>query len=132
MITKRMVRQELRRKENARETFTGTFERLGKKRAYRGPDLITILLRNVRDTECNPVADHLWFNMTKEFEALGELHEGDVIRFDARVTAYEKGYRGRREDVYRPVERDYRLSRPTRIERIDSSYDHKPNDIERR
>ena len=36
---------------------------------------------------------------------------------DACVTAYMKGYKGRRDDVFEaPIERDYQLSRPTKIE----------------
>jgi hypothetical protein len=64
-------------------------------------------------------ADHLWFPMTKAFEALGPLTQGDVIEFDARVTRYEKGYRGRRVDVAieNPPAYDFRLSRPTRLVR---------------
>lgn len=32
---------------------------------------------------------------------------------------YEKGYKGHKDDVLnRPIERDYRLSRPTKIKKI--------------
>ena len=37
----------------------------------------------------------------------------------ARVSIYEKGYKGYRNDVFdRPIEKDYRLSRPTKIKKI--------------
>ena len=31
------------------------------------------------------MTNHIWFVMTKDFEALGELKEGDKIEFHARV-----------------------------------------------
>jgi hypothetical protein len=52
----------------------------------------------------------------KQLAAL-DLQIGDVISFQARVTAYEKGYKGYRDDVYKPIEIDYRLSNPTKIAR---------------
>jgi hypothetical protein len=55
--------------------------------------------------------------VTKGFRSLGELIEGDVVEFDARVTPYKKGYRGRNylHMVSKPPTIDYRLSRPTRV-----------------
>ena len=48
-----------------------------------------------------------------------DLSPGDVVEFCARVSAYEKGYKGHKDDVLnRPIERDYRLSRPTKIKKI--------------
>jgi hypothetical protein len=47
--------------------------------------------------------------------SLGDLKEGDLIQFDGRSKAYLKGYKGRRIDVYKPVEWDYKLSYPTKI-----------------
>lgn len=42
-----------------------------------------------------------------------------MVEFCARVSAYEKGYKGHKDDVLnRPIERDYRLSRPTKIKKI--------------
>ena len=45
------------------------------------------------------------------------LKIGDKIEFDARVTTYMKGYMGRRDDVDAAalLEKDYKLSRPTKI-----------------
>jgi hypothetical protein len=31
---------------------------------------------------------------------------------------YTKGYKGRREDVWKPVETDYRLSYPTNVRKV--------------
>lgn len=64
------------------------------------------------------VSDHLWFDLTKGFSS-ADLSPGDVVEFCARVSAYEKGYKGHKDDVLnRPIERDYRLSRPTKIKKI--------------
>jgi len=58
----------------------------------------------------------------KQLAAL-DLQIGDVISFHARVTCYEKGYKGYREDVYKPIKIDYRLSNPTKISKIASATD---------
>lgn len=64
------------------------------------------------------VTDHLWFDLTKGFES-ADLLPGDVVEFCARVSIYEKGYKGYRNDVFdRPIEKDYRLLRPTKIKKI--------------
>lgn len=31
---------------------------------------------------------------------------------------YEKGYKGYKDDVYKPVEKDFKLSYPTKIKKI--------------
>ena len=41
------------------------------------------------------VTDHLWFDLTKGFES-ADLLPGDVVEFCARVSIYEKGYKGYR------------------------------------
>lgn len=44
------------------------------------------------------------------------ITEGCTVEFDARVTTYIKGYKGRRDDVFdAPLEMDYKLERPTRV-----------------
>lgn len=59
-----------------------------------------------------------FIEMTKGFSG-ADLSPGDVVEFCARVSAYEKGYKGHKDDVLnRPIERDYRLSRPTKIKKI--------------
>lgn len=100
-----------------RHTFTGIFERYGTKRGFKGYLLTTVLLVDVRKDN-QPVADHLWFNLTKEFDR-AELETGDKVQFDARVSIYEKGYKGYREFddwmLDHPIEEDYRLERPTKV-----------------
>ena len=62
------------------------------------------------------VTDHLWFNFTKGFSNIeSQLTEGVEVEFTARVKQYTKGYKGYRDDVYKPIEVDYKLSHPTKI-----------------
>jgi hypothetical protein len=76
----------------------------------------TLLLRDVTEPKTGYVlTDHVWFATGKWSQA---LRPGDVIEFDARVTTYEKGYKGRREDVCAPVSTGYRLERPTRVMKV--------------
>ena len=101
----------------SRHTFNATFERFGTKRAFKGPDLTTLLFRDVL-CDGKIVSDHLWFTMTKGFEKC-ELNPGDVIQFDGRVGGYVKGYIGPRDDdeidLNHPVAEDFKIYRPTKI-----------------
>lgn len=104
---------------NQRLRFRATFERKGKKTAYRGPPIETILLKDVIVAETGrPVRDHVWLNMTKGFQQIGPLEQGQRIEFDARVTRCKKGYWGanfeRALNASSP-HYGYQLSRPTRI-----------------
>jgi len=112
-----MMRNALQQRDGERATFLGTFERMGTKRGWAG-DEPTVLLKDIRTPDGTPICDHLWCNRTKAFAALG-LVPGDVIQFDARVKEYEKGYKGRREDVYVPIEIDYKLSHPTKVRKVE-------------
>src|SRR5438045_9635814 len=97
--------------EGVRQTFRAVFVRFGSKSAYSGPPIPTALFRDVTDAAGEPMCDHLWFTVGKQMEALA-LQADEVIEFDARVTRYEKGYKGHRWDVDAPISTDYRLSRP--------------------
>ena len=108
------MRTKLKNRDGERTVFRGIFVRYGKKRGWKGAEETTILLQNIVDINGNLVCDHLWFNCTKEFANLS-LKEGDRLEFHARVKKYTKGYQGRREDVYKPTEVDYKLSYPTRV-----------------
>lgn len=110
------MRKKLQEIKEVRKTFTGIFERIGFKNGYKGV-LETVLLKDIKDTEGNYISDHLWFNLTKGFESLN-LKQGDVIQFNARVKEYTKGYKGYREDVYKPIETDYKLSHPSQCKKI--------------
>jgi len=114
------LREELAKLRNMRKKFKGTFDRFGQKSGYKGP-LTTVLLKDIIDISTGKVVtDHLWFNLTKGLEKL-QLMEGDIVGFDARVTRYLKGYQGRREDELHPVGIDYRLSFPTKVEKLYST-----------
>lgn len=74
-----------------RHVFTATFIRFGFRDGYKGP-VKTILLQDVL-LDDKIVTDHLWFDLTKGFES-ADLLPGDVVEFCARVSIYEKGYKG--------------------------------------
>jgi hypothetical protein len=111
------MRKALAAREEERATFYGTFERFGTKNGWQGRQEQTLLLKDICDKTGKRVCDHLWFNLTKAFALLG-LQSGDTVQFDARVKEYLKGYFGRREDVYKPTEVDYKLSHPTRVKKV--------------
>lgn len=108
------MRQQLQKLEGKRGRFTGVFCRYGNKAVWKGITLKTILLKDIKHNG-RLVCDHLWFNLTKEFDNLS-LKEGTQIAFDARVKSYYKGYQGYREDVDKPVEMDFKLSHPTKVQ----------------
>lgn len=111
------MRKELKKISNVRTVFRGTFVRYGTKSGYKGPER-TLLLRDIISENGKQMTDHLWFNLTKGFQSLGKLDEGDIIEFAARCRPYKKGYKGYREDVYNPVRLDYKLFHPTKIRKI--------------
>ena len=114
------MRTALKPLDNQRIEFTGTFERFGRKTNFKGYPTVTVLLVDIKDSSGRNVTDHLWFSYTKSFQALGELREGDLIEFHARVREYIKGYRGHRYDEIEenPPRIDYRLSHPTQFKII--------------
>ena len=115
------MRQKMKSISGQRERFRATFSRTGTKKNYHGFPEITLLFDDVcRANNGKVITDHLWFNNTKAFQAVN-LEAGDVVEFEARVTPYEKGYKGGREYVYKPVTIDYKLSRPTKVEKITSN-----------
>lgn len=62
--------------------------------------------------------NHIWFTVGKTIENLN-LETGDIIEFDARITDYEKGYVNHRNFIDNR-KMDYKLSRPTKFEKISS------------
>jgi hypothetical protein len=110
------LRKELKQYIDIRERFRGIFERQGTKSGYKGP-IPMILLTDIKDVHGNIVCDHLGFNLTKGFEQL-QLSKGDVVEFNARAKVYIKGYFGYKEDVYVPIEKDYKLSYPTKVRKL--------------
>jgi hypothetical protein len=56
----------------------------------------------------NIITDHFWLHDPKRFKNLGDLKEGEILQFHARVQTYSKGY-----DSY-----DYKLAYPEGLMRI--------------
>ena len=110
------MRNELEKLEDVRDTFVGTFVKFSIKNGYKGIER-TVLLKDIKDVNGKILTDHLRFNLTKGFQELN-LAENDTIQFDARIKEYEKGYKGYREDIYKPIEIDYKLSHPTKMRKI--------------
>jgi len=107
------MRKQLEEINGIRGTFTGTFIRLGLKRGWKGKPDTTVLLKNVSDANGKRVTDHVWMNYTTGFDDI-VLNEGDRVIFDARVKEYVKGYQGRDGEL----ELDYKLSHPTKVNRL--------------
>lgn len=127
------MRTELQKLANQRKRFCGTVEKFGWKKAFRGPDLKTIMISNVHlaDRRGNPVGevltDHVWFTCGKWSYS---LEVGDHIAFFARVEKYVKGYKGPRDDVWdAPIEEDYLLKRPTKVVAIKQPTKGKQSEI---
>lgn len=113
-----MMREQLKRIEGNRQAFIGTFERFGKKSGWNGKELKTVLFKEIKDLSGKLICDHIWFNYTKGFESQGLAH-GDCVMFQARVKKYWKGYKGYRDNYdLPPIEKDYKLSHPTKIQKI--------------
>lgn len=111
------MRENLQRLHGLRKEFTGVFERFGTKAGFKGRQIETIILTNIKCTSNERItADHLWFNSTKEFSKL-DLQTGDLVIFNARVKKYIKGYQGYKEYIQYecPVEEDYKLSHPSKV-----------------
>jgi hypothetical protein len=100
-------REELSAIEEVRDTFIGSFKRMGSK-----PGTLTVLLVSITSVgEPNKIlSDHSWFNYTKGFKELGRLNENDKISFTARVKRYEKGPKG--FETF-----DYKFSIPLNVKR---------------
>ena len=108
------MRKRLETDAGLRKRFRAVFVRVGKKTNFKGYSEDTILLRDITDTETNQVVtDHLWFTYSKTFED-ANLHEGDLIEFDARIKEYKKGYVNKRMMVDKR-RTDFRLSHPTKV-----------------
>lgn len=105
------MRSELKKINDERATFTGTFERRGTKKGWKGNIESTVLFLDIKDADGRIVTDHLWMNQTKGLTKIGMLNKGDVIQFDARVKPYTKGERGYEQ-------RDYKLSHPTKFSKL--------------
>lgn len=113
-----MFRIELAKRNGDRDEYTGTFVRTGLKRGHVKP-IPTVLIKDIRDRTTGALmADHLWFKLTKGFQALN-LQANDIVSFRGRAQIYMKGYKGNRDDVEgNPIKLDFMLARPTKIQKI--------------
>lgn len=130
MIT---LRTGLKQINEERKTFSGIFKRYGTKSGWNGFPERTILLINIINIKDSNhiVTDHCWFTLTKQFEELGDLIQGDIIQFDARVKEYIKGWQGHKAEEYgeNSCEIDYKLSHPTKIKKINNDHSYFENTI---
>jgi hypothetical protein len=112
------MREELKKINRIRDRFNAIVSRFGERTSYgyTKQTMLVIDVRRVRDNK--RMTDHVWMIVGKTLERL-QLTPGDIIEFDARVTPYKKGYRGRREDIDAPPPSiDYRLSFPTKVRKM--------------
>lgn len=84
------MRTELKKINKVRDIFTATFSRYGTRRNWKGFDEKTYLLKDIKDKDGKIITDHLWLKDGKNIAKLGELQEGDIIQFEARVGKYSK------------------------------------------
>lgn len=111
------TRKELKKYEEKRFRIRGTISRFGKKSAFRGDPIDTILFVNIFKADSNSfLTDHIWFTKGKWAE---NLQVNDVVEFDVRVKKYEKGYKGYREciEFEKPVTIDWKFSHPSNVSR---------------
>lgn len=87
------MRKELEPFENQKINLKGTIERFGLKSAYRGGDLPTLLLKDIKlsTKSGNMTIDHLWINVGKTIAHVNP-RIGNSISFSAWVRGYFKGY----------------------------------------
>ncbi len=104
------MREILAKNNGKRTTFYGTFIKFGVKKAHSNYFLKTILLKDVTNLDKTIISDHNWFIVNKEFGKLKKLKDGDIVKFDARITEYSKGLPITGEKVT-----DYKLASPTKI-----------------
>lgn len=115
-----MARKRLKKLLGQRLTFVGRFVRYGIKYGFGYP-VRTLLFDPVLDCDqVDILTAHIWMTCGKQFAELGRLKKGCLVKFDARVTTYIKGYTGDRLEVRveKPVLLDYHLVRPSRVVKL--------------
>tara|TARA_B100002019_G_scaffold260642_1_gene246874 strand:+ start:2565 stop:2903 length:339 start_codon:yes stop_codon:yes gene_type:complete len=111
------MRYKLKKYIGQRLCFSATVEKFGEKTAFKGAPIPTLLLKDIRIKDQKEIlSDHLWFTKGKSWK---NVSEGDTVEFFARVSTYEKGYKGYRDDVFdAPIRKDFRLERPSKVKII--------------
>ena len=108
------MRKDLKSLEGIRGSFTATISRIGKKNNFRGAPSETVLFTDVRNEQGEPVTDHIWFTVGKKLAGVF-ANVGKKVSFEARVTGYTKGFKGKGLEILKAREEDFRLSNPTNV-----------------
>lgn len=105
-----------------RYSFTGFVERPGIK-VLNGHTQPTLLIKNLKDSDGNQLADHIWLNYTDGFKKLGILIKGDKVKFIGRVRRYKKEaiFDYDRNVVTRQESIDYGISYPSQVRLVNNS-----------
>jgi hypothetical protein len=111
------LRSALKDNDDRRLKFSAVFDRYGTRINWKGYSETTLLLTDLCFEDGSPAAGHVWIAETKEAQALGPFRPGQKLEFEARIGAYEKGYRYRGKALT-PIKTDFKLNRPTRIMRV--------------
>ena len=98
-----------------RMTFHGTFEKIGYRNGFAGPEK-RVVLKNLKDERGRVLVDKISIAYTKGFEDLGVVDDGATLSFKARVK--EKIKEGCSLDSERPVYWQFILANPTGIKVI--------------
>lgn len=107
------MRMALAKYKDQKQTFRARVQCFGSKYGNEK----TVLLIDICDERGNRVCDHLWLGTTRSFEG---LEQGSTVVFAAKVAAYIKGYRGRKDgDWHKPIEIDYTLTNLTKVRKLD-------------
>jgi hypothetical protein len=112
------MRKELQPFCDKKLRLQGEVERFGLKKAFRGGDLPTMLLKNVRlSADGNGITvDHLWVTVGKTIATL-DPGEGDILAFNAWIRKYEKGYVNNRHWIDE-TEIDIGITRLSALEQV--------------
>lgn len=103
---------------NTRHTFCAKFIAYGYRKNKTGEFEKTLLFQNIKDENGSEVADHIWMRDAHSFNYV-EFKNGDIIKFEATIKKYRKGYRGKRENGEKSVRtKDYELVHPSNVRLI--------------
>lgn len=111
-----LIRTQLRNLGDAeRHTFIAVFERYGKKSSWFAIGN-TVLLKDIRLADSDKIlTDHVWLTVGKQLYELGELKQGDIIQFNARVGKYYHKFFDRDYMVRPEYSLDFRLDRANKF-----------------
>lgn len=121
MMKGESMRKNLKKLKDEKVLLTGTVERYGLKKEYMGGKTITLCLKNIEvighDGEIE-VLDHAWIKVGKTL-AEKNIPEGSVLKMNAHVKEYLKGYVGFDHEIGDLIDQrtlDYGIQRASKIE----------------